>query len=181
MTLPAALRPISGWFDDGGRVAGSQHRKLRDLPSTSSGAAVREHPAPWQRKVQLSMQDHRIRDWCVVSAPTKSPPCHERRRRKAQPMAVSDGTAWTYLTVAQAAHRLAVSEKTIRRRLPALEAAGAAFRIGSAWRIDPHKLHLIHEVSADHEGSEQSSSRVRLPATTRRQSAKMGTGMEWPS
>ena len=44
------------------------------------------------------------------------------------------------LTVAQAAGREAVSTRTIYRWLPALAAAGAAWKTGSAWRIAPDAL-----------------------------------------
>jgi excisionase family DNA binding protein len=44
------------------------------------------------------------------------------------------------LTVAEAAERERVSDRTIRRWLPALEAADGAWRIGAQWRIDPAAL-----------------------------------------
>lgn len=44
------------------------------------------------------------------------------------------------LTVAEAARRERVSDRTIRRWLPALEAADGAWRIGKQWRIDPAAL-----------------------------------------
>jgi len=44
------------------------------------------------------------------------------------------------LTVAQAATREAVSTRTIHRWLPALAAAGGAWKAGAQWRIDPAAL-----------------------------------------
>jgi excisionase family DNA binding protein len=44
------------------------------------------------------------------------------------------------LTVAQAAQRENVSERTIRRWLSELEADHGAWRVGTVWRIDPKAL-----------------------------------------
>jgi hypothetical protein len=129
------------------------------------------------------MQDNRIRGACSMSAASQPLPCGSRRRRQGQPVSAADGaTAWTYLTVAQAAHRLGVSEKTIRRRLTLLAAQGAAIRVGAAWRIDPNGLHLISDLPVD-DGRTGSPPRVRVrvPSTSTRSTAKKSSGLEWPS
>ena len=50
------------------------------------------------------------------------------------------GTGGGPLTVAAAADRERVAERTVRRWLPALEAGGGAWRVGTHWRIDPGAL-----------------------------------------
>lgn len=84
------------------------------------------------------------------------------------------------LTVAQAARRLGVCGKTIRRRLSRLERAGAAWRIGRAWRIDPTKLDMIRDTPLDERlpGSEPPARRSSGQQNRR---AARRSGMEWPS
>jgi len=57
------------------------------------------------------------------------------------------------LTVAGAAQRERVAQRTVRRWLPALEADGGAWRVGTHWRIDPKAL--------DHRRTESRRPRAR--------------------
>lgn len=79
----------------------------------------------------------------------------------------------TPLTVAGAAAREGVAEKTIRRRLPQLEAMDptGAYKIGSAWRIVPAALDALREGGPQQPKGTKARSR-RASAPTRKSSTR---------
>ena len=72
------------------------------------------------------------------------------------------------LTVAEAARRERVSDRTIRRWLPALAAADGAWRIGTQWRIDPWRSpHAVRPRARTAEPQRPKRRRLPTPACGR--------------
>jgi hypothetical protein len=119
-------------------------------------------------RVELACADHTPKgddgDWFTLDELTAEPVAYMRSVGRSASPAPKALTAWLTglaskgkpqavpevevaqppatgpLTVKEAAARERVNERTIRRRLPELEASGGAWRVGTAWRIDAAAL-----------------------------------------
>lgn len=89
---------------------------------------------------EVEQEEGEIAAWIAGGAPS---PLAMWRRAEGMPEPADDRP----LTVREAAERERCSTKTIRRRLPALEAMEppGAYLIGTRWRIVPAGLDALHE------------------------------------
>jgi len=99
-----------------------------------------------------------VEDWIEAGAP--SPMAMWLRLRGEAPPADDRP-----LTVAQAAARERVSEKTIRRRLPQLAELDppGAYKIGTAWRIVPAALDALRAPRGSEPGAGRKRPRRKAP------------------
>jgi hypothetical protein len=87
--------------------------------------------------------EQNVDDWLDAGAPSLGQLWAEKSGEPAPP-------SQDWLSIKSAAARAGVSEKTIRRRLPDLEALdpAGAWRIGRVWRIRPDALDALKAVRA---------------------------------
>lgn len=111
-------------------------------PSPADVLRALDRDAVREQNAEIEAEDYAITQWIQGGAPS---PLALWRQSQGMPSPEDD----LPLTVKQAAARLKVHTKTIRRRLPLLTAMDppGAYKVGAHWRIVPAGLDALHEAA----------------------------------